>query len=105
MSLGAVLMLLQDRKSGRLWWGCLAADEPKPDRPVVYSVVSALIMSSAAGMPGTIAVRSYGVQRAAVYQRRRPEQTAAYQGVGQNLETWLAQRRVGECGAGAGRVR
>ena len=30
-------------------------------------------MSSAAGMPGAIAVRSCGVQRAAVYKRRRPE--------------------------------
>ena len=62
-------------------------------------------MSIAAGMPGAIAVRSCGVQRAAVYQRRRPERTAAYQIVGQNLETWLAQRRVGECGGGAGRAR
>ena len=50
-------------------------------------------MSISAGMPGPIAVRSCGVQRAAVYQRRRPERTAAYQMVGQNLETWLAQRR------------
>ena len=47
-------------------------------------------MSSAAGMPGAIAVRSCGAKRAAVYQRRRPERTAAYQLVRQNLETWLA---------------
>ena len=47
-------------------------------------------MSSAAGMPGAIAVRSCGAKRAAVYQRRRPERTAAYQVVRQNLETWLA---------------
>ena len=52
-------------------------------------------MSSAAGMPGAIALRSCGAKRAAVYQRRRPERTAAYQVVRQNLETWLAQRRVG----------
>ena len=32
-------------------------------------------MSSAAGMPGAIAVRSYGVQRNAVYQCWRPERT------------------------------
>ena len=38
---------------------------------------SALIMSSAAGMLGAIAVRSCGVQCAAVYQRRRLERTAA----------------------------
>ena len=52
-------------------------------------------MSSAAGTPGAIAIRSCGAKRAAVYQRRRPERTAAYQVVRQNLETWLAQRRVG----------
>ena len=46
-------------------------------------------------MPGAIAVRSCGVMRAAVCQRRRLERTAAYQVVRQNLETWLAQRRVG----------
>ena len=68
-------------------------------------------MSSAAGMPGAIALRSCGAKRAAVYQRRRPEQTAAYQVVRQNLETWLAQRRVGVvqalagCGAGCGLPR
>ena len=47
-------------------------------------------------MPGAIAVRSCGVQCAAVYQRRRPERSGAYQVVRQNLETWLAQRRAGE---------
>ena len=46
-------------------------------------------------MLGAIAVRSCGVKRAAVCQLRRPERTAAYQVVRQNLETWLAQRRVG----------
>ena len=46
-------------------------------------------------MPGAIAVRSCGVMRATVYQRRRLERTAAYQVVRQNLETGLAQRRVG----------
>ena len=51
-------------------------------------------------MPEAIAVRSCGVQRAAVYQRRRPERTAAYQ-VRQNLETWLAQRRAGGLNPGS----
>ena len=46
-------------------------------------------------MPGAIAVRSCGVQRAAMYQRQRPERSAGYQVVRQNLETWLAHRRVG----------
>ena len=46
--------------------------------PAVGISVSALIMSSAAGMPGAIAVRSCGVQRAAVYQRRRPERTVGW---------------------------
>ena len=46
-------------------------------------------------MPGAIAVWSCGAKRAAVYQRRRPERTTAHQVVRQNLETWLAQRRVG----------
>ena len=48
-------------------------------RPPIGVSDSALIMSSAAGMPGVIAVRSCGAKRAAVYQRRRPERTAAYQ--------------------------
>ena len=62
-------------------------------------------------MPGAIAVWSCGAKRAAVYQRRRPERTAAYQVVRQNLETWLAQRRVGVvqalagCGEGCGLPR
>ena len=38
----------------------------------------ALIMSSAAGMPGAIALRSCGAKRAAVYQRRRPERTVGW---------------------------
>ena len=41
------------------------------------------------------------MKRAAVYQRRRPERSAAYQVVRQNLETWLAQRRAGTLAAGA----
>ena len=53
-------------------------------------------MSSAAGMPGAIAVRSCGVQRAAVYKRRRPERTAGYQAVPQNLETWQLPSGWGE---------
>ena len=52
-------------------------------------------MSSAAGMPGAIAVRSCGAKRAALYQRWRPERTAAFQVVRQNLGTWLAQQRAG----------
>ena len=56
-------------------------------------------MSSATGMPGAIAVRSCGAKRAPVYQRRRPERTAAYEVVRQNLETWLAPAGCGEgCG-------
>ncbi len=41
------------------------------------------------------------MKRAAVYQRRRPERSAAYLVVRQNLETWLAQRRAGRLAAGA----
>ena len=52
-------------------------------------------MSSADAILGPIAVRSWGVKRATVYQRRRPVRTEAYQVVRQNLETWLAQWRVG----------
>ena len=58
-------------------------------------------MSSAAGVPGTRAGRNCRTKRAAVYQRRRPERSAAYQVVRQNLETWLAQRRAGRLAAGA----
>ena len=48
-------------------------------------------------------IRSLGAMlRAALYQGRRPERTAAYQVVRQNLETWLAQRRVGVVQALAG---
>ena len=59
-------------------------------------------MSSAAGMPGAIAVRSCGVKRAAVYQRRRPERTG---GCKSALRKWHMRRSAGGCGAGAGGVR
>ena len=36
-----------------------------------------------------------------MYQRRRPEWSAAYQVVRENLGTWLAQRRAGRLVAGA----
>ena len=49
-------------------------------------------MSSAAGVPGTSASRNCKLKRAAVYQRRRPERSAAYLVVRENLEMWLAQR-------------
>ena len=55
-------------------------------------------------MPGKRAAGSCRVQRAGVYQRRRPERSVAYQVVRQNLETWLARRRVGGLDAGADRV-
>ena len=42
---------------------------------VALSDIHHLIMSSAAGVPGAIAVSSYGVKRGAVYQRRLPERT------------------------------
>ena len=42
-----------------------------------------------------------GVEADTVYQRRRPERTAAYQVVRQNLETWLARRRAGGLDPGA----
>ena len=48
-------------------------------------------MSSAAGVPGTRASSNCKLKRAAIYVRRRPERSAAYQVVRQNLETWLAQ--------------
>ena len=35
-----------------------------------------------------------------MYVRRRPERSAAYQVVRENLETWLAQRRAGRLVAG-----
>ena len=44
-----------------------------------------------------LAVRRCVVKHA-VYQRRRPERTAVYQGVRQNLETALAQWRAGGLG-------
>ena len=58
-------------------------------------------MSSAAGVPGTRAGSNCRMKRAAVYQRRRPERSAAYLVVRQNLETWLAQRVAGRLAAGA----
>ena len=48
------------------------------NRAIVGVSVSSLILSSAAGILGAIAVRSCGVKRAAVCQRRRPERTAGY---------------------------
>ncbi len=65
-------------------------------------------MSSAAGVPGTRAGSNCKLKRAAVYQRRRPDRSAAYQVVRGNMETWLAQRSA-NCSAGtraskAGRV-
>ncbi len=39
------------------------------------------------------------VHHAAVYVRRRPERSAAYQVVRQNLEPWLARRCAGRRGA------
>ncbi len=41
------------------------------------------------------------MKRAAVNVHRRPERSAAYQVVRENLETWLAQRRAGRLVAGA----
>ena len=59
----------------------------------------------AAGMPGTRAAGSCRVQRAVVYQRRRPERSVAQQEVQQSLETWLARRSADWCGSVAGVVR
>ncbi len=66
---------------------------------IVFSC--ALIMSSAAGGPGTSASSNCKLKRSAVYLRWRPERSAAYQVVRQNLEMWLAQRRAGRLVAGA----
>ena len=55
---------------------------------------------SAAGVLWTSASGNCKLGRAAVYVRRRPERSAAYQVVRQNLETWLAQRRSGRLVAG-----
>ncbi len=55
----------------------------------------------AAGVPGTRASSNCKYRRAAVYGRRRPERSAAYQVVRQNFETWLAQRRADRLVAGA----
>ena len=45
--------------------------------------------SSAAGVPGTSAGSNCKLKRAAVYQRWRPERSAAYQVVREYLETCL----------------
>ena len=58
-------------------------------------------MSSAAGVLGISASRNCKLKRAAVYVLRRPERSAAYQVVRENLETWLAQRRP-NCSAAPG---
>ncbi len=58
-------------------------------------------MSSTAGGPRTRAGSNCKLKRAAVYVRRRPERSAAYQVVRENSETWLAQRRAGRLVAGA----
>ena len=51
-------------------------------------------------------IRSLGAMlRAALYQGRRPERTAAYQVVRQNLGTWLARWSAVGLDAGAGLVR
>jgi hypothetical protein len=52
-------------------------------------------MSSPAGVPGTSSGSNCKLKRAAVYVRRRPERSAAYQVVRENLETRLAERRAG----------
>ncbi len=57
--------------------------------------------ASAAGVLGTRASSNCKLKRAAVYVRRRPERSAAYQVVRENLEKWLAQRRAGRLVAGA----
>ena len=56
-------------------------------------------MSTAAGAQGTSASSNCKLKRAAVYVRRRPEWSAAYQVVRENLEMWLAQRSA-NCSAG-----
>ncbi len=53
-----------------------------------------LKMSSAAGMPGTSASSNCKLKRAGVYVRRRPERSAAYQVVRENLETWPASQQL-----------
>ena len=65
----------------------------------------ALITRVAAGKPGIRAAGSCRVPRAAVYQRRRPERSVAYQVVQHRLETRLARRRAGGLDAGTGVVR
>ena len=62
-------------------------------------------MSVATVVPSIRAACSCRVQRTAVYQRRPPERSVAYQVVQQSLETWSARRRVDWCGLGTGIVR
>jgi hypothetical protein len=57
--------------------------------------------SSPAGVLGTSLGSNCKLKRAAVYVRRRPERSAAYQVVRENLETGLAERRAGRLVAGA----
>ena len=59
------------------------------------------MVSVAAGMLGIRPLGSCAVQQAAVYQRRRPERSVAYQVVEGNAETWLARWRAGGLDAGA----
>ncbi len=90
-----------------LYVAVAALDLPKGSEVLVSPItdpgtLSAIIlMSSAAGVPGTSASSNCKLKRAAVYVRRRPERSAAYQVVRENLETWLAQRRAGRRVAGA----
>ena len=74
------------------------------NRATVGVLACALMVSVATVMPKKRAAGSCRVQRAVVYQRRRPERSEAYQVVQQNLETWLARRSAGGLDAGAGVV-
>ena len=67
-----------------------------PDNGVKKTVIDYLccIMSSAAGVPGTSASSNCKLKRAAVYVLRRPERSAAYQVVRENLETWPASQQL-----------
>ena len=53
-----------------------------------------MIMSSAAGVPGTRVGSNCKLKRAAVYVRRRPEWSAAYQVLRENLEMWPARQQL-----------
>ena len=74
-------------------------------RATVGVSACALIVSVATGMPGIRTAGSCQVQRAVVYQCRRPERSVAQQVVPQNLGTWLALRHAVGLDAGAGFVR